>query len=202
MLQFAKFGEPHVDFCNTLTSGKMKTKQIFFFATANDIKSILIDLESHFTVKYYKLGILETKEREYFDSISDMPNFGYSQTGDWNSDFRFLIMPKEDDLKIEEIQLRKGGVKYTIDESLNINSLTFQLGGIYKDTVLLAGKLGYTKDVDFSNDFYKLFTTRIKKEFSHIGSFFVGEDAKNKLIAGWRLVTNVNAAKEYDLVLQ
>ena len=46
-----------------------------------------------------------------------------------------------------------------------------------------------------------ILSTKIKKEFKRIGAFYVGKEAEEKLKTGWRLVTNENSPKEYDLAL-
>jgi hypothetical protein len=50
-------------------------------------------------------------------------------------------------------------------------------------------------------ELFKLLSTKIKKEFKKIGTFYVGKAAEEKLKLGWRLVTNEKSPREYDLEL-
>jgi hypothetical protein len=86
---------------------------------------------------------------------------------------------------------------------MNQKSVTLKLGGIYKDAenVIVAGRVATVSEDSDSNELYKLFTTKLKKEFKKIGTFYVGRKAEEKLKMGWRLVTNEKSPKEYDLAL-
>jgi hypothetical protein len=81
----------------------------------------------------------------------------------------------------------------------NNASIELTLGGIYKDGIMIAGRVATISDNVFSSDLFKSLSSIIKKNFKKVGAFYVGEEAIGKLKSGWRLVTNERSPMEYDL---
>jgi hypothetical protein len=83
----------------------------------------------------------------------------------------------------------------------NLQSLTFKMGGIYteKKDILVAGRIATIWENDFSDKVFKMFSSKIKKYFKKIDSFYVGKEANDMLLSGWRLVTNEKLASGFDL---
>ena len=179
----------------------MKSKQILFFSTASDISQIIKSIEKEFSIKYFEMGLFDTKSKDPYISISEISNFGFPKVGDWNKDLRLMVIPKSLSLVIREVPQKKGGIKFAIDPLENQNSICFQFGGIYQDGILLGGSCGTFFLNDFSLQIFKDFSMKVKKNFKRIGTFYVGKEAEEKLKKGWRLVTNENSPKEYDLTL-
>jgi hypothetical protein len=179
----------------------MKSKRILFFSTLADIEPIVNIVEKTFSMKYYEMGLFDSSSLCEYDSVFEISNFGFPKVGDWNKDLRLIAIPKEMSLAIREIPQRVGGIKYAIDPLVNHNSICFQFGGVFQEGILLAGNCFTTNPNDFSLQVFKAFSSRVKKNFKKIGSFYVGEEAEVKLKEGWRLVTNEKSPKEYDLAL-
>jgi hypothetical protein len=172
-----------------------------FFAVLEDIEQILKNIETTIEVHYYKTGLMDSKNIPNYSSIFDTPKIGVALSGDWNKIDNYLVMKKETLLNIETVPQRAGGIKFAVDQLNNQNSVTLKLGGIYNDAenVIVAGRVATISDYEDSNELYKLFSTKIKKEFKKIGTFYVGKKAEEKLKMGWRLVTNEKSPNEYDL---
>ena len=83
----------------------------------------------------------------------------------------------------------------------NPQSIEIKIGGIYKENVIVAGRVATISEDSDSIELFKLLSTKLKKEFKKIGAFYVGKSAEQKLKEGWRLVTNEKLSKEYDLAL-
>ncbi|HET9056085.1 MAG TPA: hypothetical protein VFN30_04480 [Chitinophagaceae bacterium] len=177
----------------------MKSKQILFFATAADIEPIVKSIETSFSIRYYEMGLFDTNSTGSYNSVFEIPNFGFPKVGDWNRDLRLMAIPKEMSLVIRDIPQKIGGIKYAIDSLENQTSICFQFGGIYQNGILLGGTCGTSFLNDFSSQVFKDFSSRVKKFFKKIGTFYVGEEAEKKLKEGWRLVTNEKSPREYDL---
>ena len=179
----------------------MKSKQTMFFMTLNDFKEIGENVESLFSIRYYKMGLLDSNIVPSYNSIFQSPNLGYPEFGDWNYNDDFLIMPNNCQLNIREVPQRKGGLKYAVDQRINPISITLNLGGVYseKDKIIVAGRVTTISDDSFSNEIYKVITAKIKKQFKQIDGFYVGKEAMEKLKEGWRLVTNEKLDKGFDL---
>lgn len=179
----------------------MKSKQILFFSTATDIEQIIKSIESSFSIKYYEMGLFDSNLIITYNSVFEISSFCLPKVGDWNKDLRLIAIPKEMTLAIRNVPQKVGGIKYAIDPLENHTSICFQFGGIYQDGILLAGNCFTTNPNDYSLQVFKDFSTRMKKSFKKIGTFYVGKEAEEKLKKGWRLVTNEKSPKEYDLAL-
>jgi len=172
-----------------------------FFALKNDIEEIIKSIENQIAIKYYKSGLLDNKDVPNYNSILDIPNIGFVQSGDWNRTDSYLILKKKASLKIESVPQRKGGKKFGVDQLKNSKSITLKLGGIYleEENILVGGRIVTVSSKKDSLEIYKLFSDNLKKNFKRIGAFYVGKLAEEKLNLGWRLVTNDKSPKEYDL---
>lgn len=177
----------------------MKNKQIYFFATVADIKQIVKSIENDFSITYHQMGLFDTKPNASYNSVSEMSNFGFPIVGDWIRDVRLMAIPQAIDIVFREVPQKIGGIKYAVDPLENHTSICFQFGGVFKDGILVAGNCFTTNTNDFALQVFQEFSTRVKKNFKKIGTFYVGKEAEEKLRIGWRLVTNEKSPKEYDL---
>jgi hypothetical protein len=182
----------------------MKSKQIILFTISSDIDMILKKVESSYDIHYFKMGMFDNRDIPRYKSIFDAPNIGFTLSGDWNRIDRYLIMPSDTFLNIQEYPQKAGGIRYAVDQAANPQSIELKLGGVYKEKegVLVAGRIATISESKFSLDVFKLFSSLIRKDFKRIGSFYVGKNAEEKLKAGWRLVTNDKSPKEYDLAAE
>jgi hypothetical protein len=183
----------------------MTSKQTMFFSTSSDIKPILKNIEELYKIQYYKMGMFDnTKDIMNYKSFSLIDKLGFTIYGDWNLIDRYLIIQQKAVLNIRDVHQRKGGIKYVVDQVVNAASIEFKMGGIYteKNDVLVAGRIATASNGEFSNKLYKSFATMVKEQFRRVGSFYVGNEALEKLKAGWRLVTNEQLSKEFDLIFE
>ena len=181
----------------------MKSKQILFFTLLEDIENIIRDFESGTEVQYYKTGLLDSRDIPSYKSLFNTPNVGFTFSGDWNRIDNYLISKKPTSLYIREVPQRRGEMKFAVDQMNNPKSIELKMGGIYKEkeNVIIAGRVATISEDSDSTELFKLLSTKIKKEFKKIGTFYVGNSAEHKLKEGWRLVTNEKSPKEYDLAL-
>lgn len=181
----------------------MKSKQIMFFALSEDIENIMQDFESINEIEYFRTGLFDNRNIPIYNSVCDVPNFGYTFSGDWNRIDNYLIIKKSTTLNIREVYQSAGGLKFAVDQMVNPKSIEIKVGGLYKEieNIIIAGRIATISDDLDSLFFFKLLSSKIKKEFKKNGPFYVGSLAQEKLKLGWRLVTNVKAPKEFDLVL-
>ncbi|MGZ5244619.1 MAG: hypothetical protein ACXWW0_11925 [Bacteroidia bacterium] len=179
----------------------MRGRQIMFFALLEDIKPIMENIESSVDLQYYRTGLLDNSNIPNYKSFKEIPDLGFTSSGDWNGTDAYLVVKKRILLNIREIQQRSGGIKFAVDQLMNPKSISLKLGGIYKNSenVIVAGRVATASDDEVSLELYKIFSTNIKKQFKKIGAFYVGSSAEEKLKLGWRLVTNEKLSKEFDL---
>lgn len=174
-----------------------------FFTLLEDIDNIIRNFESVIEIQYFKTGLFDSKNIPTYNSLLDAPNIGVALSGDWNRVDNYLITNKSASLNIREVPQRTGEMKFAVDQMNNPKSIELKLGGIYqeKQNVIVAGRVSTISENSDSLELFKLLSTKIKKEFRKIGTFYVGKSAEEKLKEGWRLVTNEKSPKEYDLAL-
>lgn len=173
-----------------------------FFLVFEDVEELFREIESFIDIRYYKAGLLDNNSIIVYNSIFSLPNLGIAVSGDWNRIDTFLVLKAKTNLNIREVPQKIGGMKYVVDQMSNQKSVEFKLGGIYPsiDNVIVAGRVATISEDNDSTELYKIFSTKIKKAFKKIGTFYVGKVAEEKLKSGWRLVTNEKSPREYDLV--
>src|SRR6185437_7792842 len=144
-------------------------------------------------------GLFENSNIPHYDSIFEASSLGFVSKGDWNQIDNFLILPKNTAIKFETAPQKKGGIKYSVSQFGNEDSVVIKFGGVYKEGILVAGRAGTISHGDFSLKLFKEPSSKIRKDFIKVGSFYVGKNALQKLKSGWRLVTMEGSPKEYDL---
>jgi hypothetical protein len=177
----------------------MKNKQILIFSEISDIEPIFNEVEDCMKLHYFKTGLLDDSKIPHYDSFLKFPNLGFVSNGDWNHIDSYLAIPYEKNINVRDIPQKIGGIKYAVDQKINNESVFIKLGGIYNENILVAGVISTISEDEYSLKLFKLFSDKIKKRFSKIGSFFVGNNAKIRLESGCRLVTNEKSPSEYDL---
>jgi hypothetical protein len=177
----------------------MKTKQLFYVGDFLDLKSVLQEFENIEKVHYFQAGLFNNSIIPKFDSIFEYKKLGIVENGDWNHTTTFLILPYDYNLEIREVMQKTGGLMYAVDQMINPYSIIIKTSGIFKDGVLVAGSIGTISEDSISLRLFKSLSKIFKKQFKKTTEFYIGTEAKEKSISGWRLVTDDRLPKEYDI---
>ena len=175
----------------------MTGKQTMFFSVLEDIEPILKDIEADHKLEYFKYELSDNKDIPHYTSLFEVPNLGFTKFVDWNKIDSYFVVPKDIKLNIREVPQRRGGIKYIFDS--NKESIHLKIGGMVleKENIIVAGRVSTISYDETSLHLYKLFSSKIKKNFKYIDHFYVGKNAEEKLKSGWRLTTGLR--EEYDL---
>ncbi|MBS1665191.1 MAG: hypothetical protein JST68_29365 [Bacteroidetes bacterium] len=176
-----------------------KTKQIIFFADRNDFAPIVESFEAVNDVCYFQTGLFDARPVDKYKSLLENGNLGKAKSGDWSFNDSYLILPRNVDVVIREVQQRKGGSRFAVDQLANSKSIYLRPSGIFQDEIFVAGSVGTVSENDISIALYKEIAHLIKVQFRKIGVCYVGRGAETKLNSNWRLVTNDKLPREYDL---
>lgn len=177
----------------------MKNKQIYFYGVQGDLFKIIESLESIFEIKYAQAGLLNEKPSCIL-SLSNNSEVGNVKYGNWNFNPKFLILPKDKELKIRSVEQKKGGIKYAVDQMENDDSVVIYLGGTYQNTAIIASKIATLKDSKFAKDILIHVSNYMKNNFNNVKGFFVSSIAVDKSTEGYRLTTDVDSHVDYDLI--
>jgi hypothetical protein len=175
------------------------SKQVNFFATEKDMRSLMQIVEAQFAVTYFCIGVFDDSDIRGLLSMATKRDLGFVEYPDAASAAKYLMLPAEVPVLVREVQQRTGITKYAVDQLNNPQSIVVAPGGKFKDVGIVAGMAGtVTKDA-VSLEIYRFFSKQIRKEFSLIHSFYIGPEALNALDSGIRLAVNLRAPVEYDL---
>ncbi len=176
------------------------SKQTFFYATSNDVKAYIQDIEACIPLKYFLAGLKEKNSLAEYDSLLKYSNLGKAiNTSKFHCD-RFLVVHKDSKVLIEEIAQAKGGFKYEVSGVLNPDSIIFwPAGEIVEKNAIIEGIIVSSSNSDKSIELYNLFVKKIKKHFVKHGIHYLGVEAGDLLKKGWRFAESLERPEAYDL---
>lgn len=163
-------------------------KRINFFATRDDMISILSKLEERFSngLKYVQCG---KNELISYAAVKDIPNLG--MLNEKHSEISFLIMCNED-----EVATNANGQVY---QGNNLNSMEFDPSGISADgTGLIHGVFAIMEDNEISTELLKAVKKIMNSECAKVRGWYIGKEAEG-LYGKLRFICiGINEPEEYD----
>ena len=163
-------------------------KRINFFATKNDMVSVLSDMEEQlpFGIKYIQCGKTDSI---LYSTVKDIPGLGTLK--EKHSEISFLIMPND-----EEVTSTQSGQVYQGD---NPRSLEFDPSGISEDgTGLIHGLFATMEDNEISDGLLKAVKKIMNSECKKVRGWYIGKEAES-LYGKLRFICiGLSEPEEYD----
>jgi len=172
--------------------------QLSFFATRDDLLSICDDVESNEHLVYTEMGHRMKLDFRSYLSASSISTLGKASADSSVSTTSYLLLDKEEKVNYESRRIGERD-KFAVYEGINPEGIELTPGGIYQDGILLSGRLATMGLTKRSNQLYRLFASRIKKQFVRLGAYYVGAAAYAHLEQGWRLTDAVQSPARFDL---
>ena len=169
------------------------------YATRNDILLFLKNVEERTELIYTVADVVDQPCFTVYQSAADIPELGIAKVGATEHEIQLLLTKPSMEFKLRSIELRKGGVRYSLDQLENPNTVVISAGGQFDETTVIAGSIGTCKNTPESVELFKLLKKMVRKRFIRIRSYYVGPEAKEILDSGGRLTTGINSPSEYDL---
>ena len=144
-------------------------KRINFFATKNDMVSVLSEMEEQlpFGIKYIQCGKTDSI---LYSTVKDIPGLGTLK--EKHSEISFLIMPND-----EEVTSTQSGQVYQGD---NPRSLEFDPSGISEDgTGLIHGLFATMEDNEISDGLLKAVKKIMNSECKKVRGWYIGKEAES-----------------------
>jgi len=176
----------------------MHKNQISFFATRNDLLSLLSDVDSStpFEFSHQDVDGLVVVN----DSADDLENLGVMLVGDQNAGQNYFLIDPGERPATRLVEQRNGKVRIIFDQRSYPKSVMLRSGGLLDGSnTIIAGQIGTVSDNLWSISLFKTFHLSVKKRFAKIKSYYVGNEAATMLDNGYRLTTNIKSPIEYDL---
>ena len=163
-------------------------KRILFFATKNDIVSVLSEMEEQlpFGIKYIQCGKTDSI---LYSTVKDIPGLGTLK--EKHSEISFLIMPND-----EEVTSTQSGQVYQGD---NPRSLEFDPSGISEDgTGLIHGLFATMEDNEISDGLLKAVKKVMNSGCKKVRGWYIGKEAES-LYGKLRFICiGLSEPEEYD----
>jgi hypothetical protein len=173
--------------------------QFMFFATARDLAPVLLQLETQKKLQYTPTRHVTTNKAQIYFSYADIPDFGrtYDPTAVFNENY--LVAPQGTTMQVRSIPLRTGGTNFSIDQSVNRDTVALRPGGMYGHDALLYGSIGTVSETEASLNLYDFMVEPYLARFAPVNEFFLGSEAFDLWKSGVRLTTAANSPAEFDL---
>ena len=163
-------------------------KRINFFATKNDMVSVLSEMEEQlpFGIKYIQCGKTDSI---LYSTVKDIPGLGTLK--EKHSEISFLIMPND-----EEVTSTQSGQLYQGD---NPRSLEFDPSGISEDgTGLIHGLFATMEDNEISDGLLKAVKKIMNSGCKKVRGWYIGKEAES-LYGKLRFICiGLSEPEEYD----
>ena len=164
------------------------SKRINFFATKNDMVSVLSEMEEQlpFGIKYIQCGKTDSI---LYSTVKDIPGLGTLK--EKHSEISFLIMPND-----EEVTSTQSGQVYQGD---NPRSLEFDPSGISEDgTGLIHGLFATMEDNEISDGLLKAVKKIMNSGCKKVRGWYIGKEAES-LYGKLRFICiGLSEPEEYD----
>ena len=178
------------------TVNSMKTNQISFFSTADELRSIF-----ERTSKDIEYCITKIDGSEFpvaHEGVSSVPDFCVAHHGDENFEAAYLLSPRGESVKTRRIETRSGNVKFILDQSINPRSVFVRPGGLLVDNnAIVSGKIGTITNNEWSVMLFSILKKSIRKNFKACNSFFLSDEAERLPDSGFRLTQSIRAPVEF-----
>lgn len=181
---------------DTTYRGSVPGKSIHFFATNDDLSTVLDAVEARHQISYVECGLFDDPVRPSFSSFRSLPE-PLAQ----GSSEQFLVLFRRSACNVRAVAQRRGGLKYAVDQQANPGTVALKPGSEFDGSVLVAGSVGTIHADEGAFRLMETFAAEFKQQFNPVKGIWVGPEAKRRLDIGARLTMAVGSPKECDLTL-
>jgi hypothetical protein len=177
----------------------MAKNQIVFYATADDLGSVLSPLEDKNPLQYTLMGLFETNEPQTYLSYTDIPDLGRASHPTAAANRSYLLSFQGTEVRVREVPQKAGGVLFSVDQAYNEDTVVLRPAGRHGNDIILCGMIGTVSQSVTSKILYDFVGKQFRKTFKKEREFFVGREAFNVRNAGVRLTIGASSPAEFDL---
>lgn len=176
------------------------SKYIHLFAAGADLLPVLAAVEAKHPIKYALMKPNVTGDVTEFSTAADLPDLGRATAPDAIGCQSYLVTVRDLTVTPRRIVSNDGTVWYAIDQMMNPDTVEVSPGGLWKDDVVISGRIATVSDTARADVLMRAFRSAVRKHFARVRASWVGPSARALLDAGKRLTMAVQSPREYDLV--
>jgi hypothetical protein len=177
----------------------MARNVINIFATGPDLVPGIRAVESSRKLQYVLCGMFDLPGLSAYGSLLEVPGFGTCSTGDHIREPKYLVANAFRRIEVRAVPQRAGGTKYGVDQLENPGTITILPGGVFGDTVVLAGQIATVATDPQAIELFRDYSRAVTKGFRKVHGYLVGPAARSMMEQGARLTTGIKTPTEYDL---
>lgn len=180
----------------------MKGRERYFYFTKTDLIEIIQCIESENSFKYINGLYSDTKNFITLNTLEEYEYLGIDLLGTRMSQF-FMVLDRHEELDYKEIKLTAGGVRYSLVQERNKNSIILRPSGIYDNEYLIVGMISTISSSAESMKIFNVFEKAFKKlSYKKVGRYYIGKNAIN-LYGKMRFIAiGITQPSEYDLKIE
>lgn len=176
----------------------------FMFATRADMVALDEELLGRLRVKYVLTDPMRMTKAREFDRLEEIAGMGEVPTGKKSGGISCMILPLGRKPYYRRIQRNNGSVVWVADETGNKDAVFLWSPGVYeKGRTLIAGEIATSFETPVAQTTMKAFKSALRSTFSKRGikrgKVFVGPEALELALAGWRCAFDVSSPRDYDV---
>lgn len=175
--------------------------QRHFFATSDDLLPVFERAEEKLSLVYSLTGLFESPQVTIIEAGAQLPSLNLPAHSSSTNNPTYLITSSGNPVDVRPVPQSAGGIRYSVDQLTNPDSVTFTHGGLFLPDTLISGRVSTVSDSPVAKAIQSAFSNAIGKLFTRINAFYVGPDAAQMLARGCRLTHAVQSPPEYDLRL-
>lgn len=171
------------------------------FATKDDWIAVFATVESRVKVAYVAAGAFQEAALTVYGAGRSLPSLGQSPSPNAVSGPKYLVTMNADEVRMRPVTARDGVTRFYVDQMLNPGTIALSPGGIWGQQVLLSGRIVTISDSAQSQSLQRRYEAAVRRHFTKIRAYWVGDSARELLQAGWRLTAAVQAPRASDLAV-
>ncbi|NUN48054.1 MAG: hypothetical protein HUU15_04400 [Candidatus Brocadiae bacterium] len=102
-------------------------------------------------------------------------------------------------MRTRPVTASDGVTRFYVDQLANPETIEVQMGGRFREGVLIGGRVATVSEAMESQVLYRRFRSALRRHFTRVRAFLVGPSAHRRLLSGWRLTTAAHSPMEFDL---
>jgi hypothetical protein len=172
---------------------------VSFFALRDDLLSVLEEVESKSQPVYTLAKLYPSPTVRQFERASNITQLGIAAGEQTTLCDSYLITDAGLEIHSAEIRRWDGSVVYSVDQSLNPESVMLTAAGKWREGIIIAGNISSVSNTSISHAWMRKCRASIKRRFTRINAFWVGPSALQSWKSGCRLTIAQQSPPEYDL---
>jgi len=170
----------------------IRQSRLSFFATEEDIKEKFSTYELPHWAKIVMYGSQATADIIEYSSIVDIPECGFSRTGNMVAENQYWLVKRSAELSFHESRPPNGEAIYCIDP-VGVDHVALIFGGVFNDWCMISSEVTVLSADQELLLLQKDIAARLRKGSKRVGSYWIAPHALELYKSGVRFTPSVES---------